>query len=314
MRHTLFVRHYPTLDQAFSSVPDDTDVLELSWNLPAPEPEPEPNAQANFDAIVQHQEPQLIANGFDLVGVLQHLTAEQVAVVLAGMQANLGQILDPNPPGEAFSLSVLAEAISKTPPGVKTLCLANNNLGPALVAADLVGTLKLARAVENLSQTAITELDLSNNALNALSPDEMKRVLEPIPSRIVINLKGNHLFDNKTPEEIDAYLEALGEQRGRLDFRNNGESEFARVSGVLAQMNTSGVVFDSGKKLDVPTDIASKVASFFGTKEDEAGRQISKDARKLATRKLQEEKLDEDKEDLGDEDNHEQSPGDGGPR
>jgi hypothetical protein len=86
----------------------------------------------------------------------------------------------------------------------------------------------------------VTTLSLAGNELNSFSGKELKSIIDAIPPHVKeINLQGNSLFRDKSPQEIDDLLKRLGTQRSRLDLRDNEESALARVLGPLSQMQSN---------------------------------------------------------------------------
>jgi hypothetical protein len=68
---------------------------------------------------------------------------------------------------------------------------------------------------------------LSNNRLHKLDLAALAKALATIPSHVTcVHLDDNDLFIKKSAEEIDAFLQLLGETRHRFNLSPcNGESD-----------------------------------------------------------------------------------------
>lgn len=98
----------------------------------------------------------------------------------------------------------------------------------------------LASILQKFIPITVFTLDLSDNDLGTLKPDELASLFAAIPPHVKrIDLSRNQLFTNKTRAEKDAILMALGDDRTRFILTSNGESDLARLLPFLPELKSN---------------------------------------------------------------------------
>jgi hypothetical protein len=167
--------------------------------------------------------------------------------------------------GQYLDCTELGEVFAAIPDSVTTLSLNGNSFGYKVHDGLYIKVLKLtpvnlAAAFARLPAGVVT-LNLEANDFNHFSAIQLKHILDAIPLHVKrVNVRFNGLFENKSFREVERFLETLGEQRERLDFRNNGFSELRRVSGVFSQMHR-------GPQIKVKLDVLANVISYLDPNE-----------------------------------------------
>ena len=138
----------------------------------------------------------------------------------------------------------------------KKLC--SNGKGPANLIAILESITK--------KRPNLSSIDLSENRLNIIPIDILKRVLHAIAKNVsLIMLQRNYLFYRKSQIKRDIFLKELGDinLRQRLDLSDNCESEVARAIVPLTQMSIFGIPKSDQKgAVPISSDNIISIASF----------------------------------------------------